>query len=61
MISRAEIDLIIAGIDLMAGAIDQDVNAQMAVMAIIATIATPIFLGRSVRNTEGARIGYASS
>jgi Kef-type K+ transport system membrane component KefB len=55
MISRAEVGLIIAGIGLMAGAIDQDVYAQMVVMAIITTIVTPILLKRSFRNrTERA-------
>lgn len=61
MISRAEVGLIIAGVGLMAGALDQDVYAQIVVMAIITTIVTPILLKRSFRDTKGARIEYASS
>jgi Kef-type K+ transport system membrane component KefB len=46
MISRAEVGLIIAGVGLTAGAITQDVYAQIVVMAIITTIVTPILLRR---------------
>jgi Kef-type K+ transport system membrane component KefB len=54
MISRAEVGLIIAGIGLMAGAIDQDVYAQMVVMAIITTIVTPILPKALVQKPNGA-------
>jgi len=47
MISRGEVGLIIAGIGLTAGAINQDVYAQIVGMAVITTIVTPILLRRS--------------
>jgi Kef-type K+ transport system membrane component KefB len=47
MISRGEVGLIIAGISLTAGAINQDVYAQIVAMAAITTIMTPILLRRS--------------
>lgn len=52
MVSRGEVGLIVAGIGLAAGAISQDVYAQIVAMAIITTIMTPIllrfFFGRKV-------------
>jgi Kef-type K+ transport system membrane component KefB len=44
MISRGEVGLIVGGIGLTAGAIDQDVYAQIVVMAVITTIMTPMLL-----------------
>ena len=44
MVSRGEVGLIVAGIGLAAGAISQDVYAQIVAMAIITTILTPILL-----------------
>lgn len=50
MISRGEVGLIVAGIGLAAGAISQDVYAQIVAMAIITTIVTPILLKYSFKN-----------
>ena len=47
MISRGEVGLIVGGIGLAAGAINQDVYAQIVAMAVITTIVTPILLRRS--------------
>lgn len=47
MISRGEVGLIIAGIGLTAGAISNDVYAQIVTMSVITTIVTPILLKRS--------------
>ena len=44
MISRGEVGLIVGGIGLAAGAINQDVYAQIVAMAVITTIVTPILL-----------------
>lgn len=49
MISRGEVGLIVAGIGLTAGAISQDVYAQIVAMAVITTILTPILLKRTYR------------
>jgi len=46
MISRGEVGLIVAGIGLGAGAITQDVYAQIVAMAIITTIITPVLVRR---------------
>jgi Kef-type K+ transport system membrane component KefB len=46
MISRGEVGLIVAGIGLGAGAITQDVYAQIVAMAIITTIMTPVLVKR---------------
>jgi Kef-type K+ transport system membrane component KefB len=60
MISRGEVGLIVAGIGLSAGAIGQDVYAQIVAMAIITTVITPIMLKRSFQkrkeNNETARV-----
>ena len=55
MISRGEVGLIIAGIGLTAGAISQDVYAQIVAMAVITTIITPILLRHSYRKEAHAR------
>ncbi len=55
MISRGEVGLIIAGIGLTAGAISQDVYAQIVAMAVITTIITPILLRHSYRREVRAR------
>lgn len=55
MISRGEVGLIVAGIGLTAGAIGQDVYAQIVAMAIITTIITPILLRRSFEKRQGMR------
>jgi Kef-type K+ transport system membrane component KefB len=47
MISRGEVGLIVAGIGLTAGAINDNVYAQIVAMAVITTIITPILLKRS--------------
>jgi len=47
MISRGEVGLIVAGIGITAGAIDQNVYAQIVTMAIVTTIVTPILLRRA--------------
>jgi Kef-type K+ transport system membrane component KefB len=44
MISRGEVGLIIAGIGLATGAINQDIYAQIVAMAIVTTAITPILL-----------------
>jgi len=44
MISRGEVGLIIGGVGLTAGAISQDVYAEIVTMAIITTILTPILV-----------------
>jgi len=49
MISRGEVGLIVGGIGLTAGAINQDVYAQIVAMAVITTIVTPILLRHSFR------------
>lgn len=47
MISRGEVGLIVGGIGLAAGAINQDVYAQIVAMAVITTIVTPMLLRHS--------------
>jgi len=47
MISRGEVGLIVGGIGLTAGAINQDVYAQIIAMAVITTILTPVLLRHS--------------
>jgi len=58
MISRGEVGLIVGGIGLAAGAINQDVYAQIVAMAVITTIVTPMllrhFLGRRAINDKVA-------
>ena len=58
MISRGEVGLIVGGIGLAAGAINQDVYAQIVAMAVITTIVTPMllrhFLGRRPINDKVA-------
>jgi Kef-type K+ transport system membrane component KefB len=55
MISRGEVGLIVAGIGLAAGAISQDVYAQIVAMAIITTIVTPILLKYSFKNSASEK------
>ncbi len=50
MISRGEVGLIVGGIGLTAGAIGQDVYAQIVAMAVITTIITPVLLRHSFRS-----------
>jgi len=52
MVSRGEVGLIVAGIGLSAGAIGQDVYAQIVAMAIITTVITPIMLKRSFQQRK---------
>ena len=47
MISRGEVGLIVAGIGITAGAIDQNVYAQIVTMAVVTTIVTPMLLKRA--------------
>jgi len=58
MISRGEVGLIVGGIGLAAGAINQDVYAQIVAMAVITTIVTPMllrhFFGRRAINDKVA-------
>jgi len=50
MISRGEVGLIVGGIGLTVGAINQDVYAQIVTMTIITTIVTPIILKHCFQN-----------
>ncbi|MEM2897295.1 MAG: cation:proton antiporter [Candidatus Bathyarchaeia archaeon] len=62
MISRGEVGLIVAGIGLVAGAIDQNIYAQIVTMAVITTIVTPVLLKHSFREEEAKnRIADAST
>nr|MDO8134421.1 cation:proton antiporter [Candidatus Njordarchaeum guaymaensis] len=55
MISRGEVGLIIAGVGIAAGAISQDVYAQILVMVAFTTIVTPILLKHSFKGYRGER------
>jgi Kef-type K+ transport system membrane component KefB len=56
MISRGEVGLIVAGIGLTAGAINQDVYAQVVAMAVITTVIAPILLKRSYKKQMSANV-----
>lgn len=63
MISRGEVGLIVAGVGVTAGALDQTVYSTIIIMVAITTIITPVWLKIEYRreNTSAAKAGGTGS
>jgi Kef-type K+ transport system membrane component KefB len=57
MISRGEVGLIIAGIGLARGVINQDIFSIMVLMVVVSTLVTPVFLRLTFGKAETAQAG----
>lgn len=57
MISRGEVGLIIAGIGLARGVINQDIFSIMVLMVVVSTLVTPVLLRLTFGGTQNAQAG----
>jgi Kef-type K+ transport system membrane component KefB len=57
MISRGEVGLIIAGIGLARGVINQDIFSIMVLMVVVSTLVTPILLRATFGRTPSTQTG----